>query len=182
MARVPYLSKEDLGPDDQVLLERPVNIFRALVNSPQGARAFARHGTYLLGRSRLDRRLRELAILQVGYSARSPYEFSHHVEIGRQNGVTDDDIRAIADESAGRQTALAALDRAVLSAARQLTTDISLDDATFAILKDALEPDQLVDLFLTIAYYNGVVRVLSALEVDVEDEYAKYLDEFPLPN
>ncbi len=84
MARVPYLTQEDLEPDDRVLLDRPVNIFRALVNSPNGARAFARHGLYLLNRSKLDPRLRELAIIQVGYVTKSRYEYSHHVEIGRQ--------------------------------------------------------------------------------------------------
>ena len=103
MARVPYLTRDDLEPDDRVLLDRPANIFRALVNSPKGARAFARHGNYILSRSKLDPRLRELAIIQVGYSTNSPYEYAHHVEIGRQNGVSDDDLRAIDQESAGGQ-------------------------------------------------------------------------------
>ena len=180
MARVPYLNQEDLDEDDRVLLERPGNIFRALVHSPKGARAFARHGAYLLGRSKLEPRLRELAIIQVGYATNSRYEYSHHVEIGRQNGVSDDDIRAIADETAGRETSLAPLDRAVLRAARELTADVSLSDETFAVLEAALDRERLVDLFLTISFYNGVVRTLAALQVDVEDRYLPYLDEFPL--
>jgi alkylhydroperoxidase family enzyme len=181
MARVPYLTKEDLEPDDRVLLDRPANIFRALVNSPGGARAFARHGSYLLGRSKLAPRLRELAILQVGYSARSPYEYSHHIEIGRQAGLSDDDIRAIASETAGKKTHLNDLERAVLRAARDLTAEIAISDETFAVLEENLESSHLVDLVLTIAYYNGVVRILSALEVDVEDQYLPLLTEFPLP-
>ena len=180
MARVPYLTQDDLEPDDRVLLDRPANIFRALVNSPKGARAFARHGSYLLDRSTLDPRLRELAILQVGYVTKSAYEYTHHVELGRQNGLSDDDIRAVAAETEGRETALGALERAVLSAARRLTADLSLDNATFATLEAELERPALIDLFLTIAFYNGVVRVLAALEVDVEDAYLPYLDEFPL--
>ena len=180
MARVPYLTPDDLEPDDRVLLERPANIFRALVNSPRGARAFARHGSYLLNRSALDPRLRELAILQVGYLTKSAYEYSHHVEIGRQNGLSDDDIRAVADETAGRETSLGVVERAVLAAARQLTANVALSDETFATLAAALDRPALVDLFLTIAFYNGVVRVLAALEVDVEDAYLPYLDQFPL--
>jgi len=35
MARVPYLNEDDLEEDDKVLLARPANIFRALVNSPK---------------------------------------------------------------------------------------------------------------------------------------------------
>jgi alkylhydroperoxidase family enzyme len=180
MARVPYLTQDDLEPDDRVLLDRPVNIFRALVNSPKGARAFARHGSYLLGRSELDPRLRELAIIQVGYVTRSAYEYSHHIEIGRQAGLSDDDIRAIAEETAGRKTDLSELERAVLHAARDLTTDITLADETFATLDAALDRADLIDLFLTISFYNGVVRTLAALQIDVEEHYLGYLKEFPL--
>jgi hypothetical protein len=39
----------------------------------------------------------------------------------------------------------------------------------------------LTDLFITIAYYNGLVRLMAALQIDVEDEYLAYLDDFPLP-
>ena len=52
--------------------------------------------------SKLDPRLRELAILQVGWLARSPYEWSHHVKLGHDFGVTDDDIRALIDDTAGK--------------------------------------------------------------------------------
>ena len=34
---------------------------------------------------------------------------------------------------------------------------------------------------LTIAFYNGVVRLLASLQIDVEDKYLGYLEEFPLP-
>jgi hypothetical protein len=34
---------------------------------------------------------------------------------------------------------------------------------------------------LTIGFYNGVVRILATMQIDVEDGYQKYLDEFPLP-
>ncbi len=34
---------------------------------------------------------------------------------------------------------------------------------------------------LTISFYNAVVRVLATLQIDVEDDYLQYLDEFPLP-
>ena len=76
----------------------------ALVHSPDGLRSSCALGHFIRHNSRLDPRLRELAILQVGYLERSAYEYSHHVEIGRDFGVSDDDIRAIADETEGRAT------------------------------------------------------------------------------
>ncbi len=180
MARVPYLNEDDLEEDDKVLLARPANIFRALVNSPKGARAFARHGNYILSRSKLDKRLRELAIIQVGYSANAPYEYSHHLEIGKQNGVSDDDIRAIAEESAGSKSSLGELERAVLSAAREITNDVSLSDEPFAVLEAGLNTEELVDLILAISFYNGASRTLNALQIDVEEPYLGLLEKVPL--
>lgn len=181
MARVPYLTKSDLQPGDQELLAREITLNRALVNSPNAARAFSRLGGFIRSKSRLDPRLREMAILQVGYLTRSKYEYSHHVKIGRDFGVSDDDLRAIAEESAGRESGLEPLACAVLSAAREMTTGLTVSDETFAALQSGLDNECLTDLVMTISFYNGVVRLLATLQVDVEDEYLQYLDEFPLP-
>jgi alkylhydroperoxidase family enzyme len=137
---------------------------------------------YIRFHSKLDPRLREMAILQVGYSSGSPYEYSHHIKIGREFGVTDADIRAIAAETNGEVTSLAPLDRAVLRAARELTAQPALSDETFAELSKGLDRERLVDLLLTISFYTGVVRLLAALQIDVEADYQHYLEEFPLPS
>ncbi|MFP6749763.1 MAG: carboxymuconolactone decarboxylase family protein [Alphaproteobacteria bacterium] len=181
MARIPYLDVDDLAAEDRDLLKRDINLHRALVHSPGGARHFGALGSYIRFGSKLDPRLRELAILQVGYLTGSEYEYSHHLKIGRDFGVSDDDIRAMITESKGRNSGLPQLDRAVLRAAREMTEDLKISDATFAKLKKHLSAELLVDLTMVIAFYNGVVRLLGSLEIDVEDSYAPYLEEFPLP-
>jgi alkylhydroperoxidase family enzyme len=181
MARVPYLDQQDLAAEHRDLLKRNVNIFRALANSPDGARAFHGVGQFIRFKSRLDPRLRELAILMVGYVTRSPYEWSHHVEIGKRFGVSDADIRALMDEAEGRPSELEPLAKAVLRAAAEMTRDLAISDATFAELRASLDNECTVDLVITIAFYNAVVRVLAGLQIDVEDGYRHYLDEFPLP-
>jgi len=62
-----------------------------------------------------------------------------------------------------------------------MTNDLKLSDATYAELKQHMNAETLVELVVAIAFYNGVVRLLSALQIDVEDDYKHYLDEFPLP-
>ncbi|MBN8909903.1 MAG: carboxymuconolactone decarboxylase family protein, partial [Rhodospirillales bacterium] len=119
MARVPYLEKTDLAEADQDLLNRPIWLFKALVNSPKAARAFSGLGGYIRYGSKLDPRLRELAILQVGWLARSPYEWSHHVKLGFDFGVTEADVHALIDDTAGKPTELDPLARTVLRAARE---------------------------------------------------------------
>jgi alkylhydroperoxidase family enzyme len=60
-------------------------------------------------------------------------------------------------------------------------TDLAVSDATFATLSRHLKRDTVVDLIVTIGFYCGVVRILASLQIDVEDDYAPYLERFPLP-
>lgn len=180
MARVPYLDRKDLAPEYQDMPRMKSNITRVLANSPRGARHVAGIGMYLRHESRLDARLRELAILQVGYTTGSAYEYAHHVDVALSFGVSEADIRAIAAESAGRESSLEPLARAVLQAARDMTQRLSLGDETFATLSEALDTESLIDLLIAIGEYNGMVRIMAALQVDLEPEYAGYLERFPL--
>jgi alkylhydroperoxidase family enzyme len=181
MARVPYLDKPDLAPEHQDLLAREINLFRAMAHTPNGLRAFAALGEFIRFQSRLDPRLREMAILQVGYLSRSVYEYTHHIKIGRDFGVSDNDIRAIAADTAGRPTSLDPLTRAVLRAAREMTQNLTVSDETFAALRKGLDHERLTDLVLMIAFYNAVVRFLATMQIDNEPEYQRLLAEFPLP-
>jgi alkylhydroperoxidase family enzyme len=181
MARLPYLDKSDLAPENQDLLKRMITLHRALVHSPNAARAFGGLGQFIRHKSRLDPRLRELAILQVGWLARAPYEWSHHVKIGREFGVKDEDIRGLIDETEGRASKLEPLAKLVLKGAREMTLDGEMSKATFDALRKDLDNERIVDLVVTIGFYNAVVRVLASLEIDVEPDYQPYLEEFPLP-
>ena len=106
MARLPYLEPDQVAPEYRDMLKRNTNLHKLLVNSPDMARAFNGLGNYIRFKSKLDPRLREMAILQVGWLERSEYEFTHHVKIGKEFGVTDDDIKALMDETAGKTTSL----------------------------------------------------------------------------
>lgn len=181
MARLPYLDREDLASENQDLLARNINLYRAMAHSPNALRRQQALGRYIRFESKLEPRLRELAILQVGYLTRTVYEYTHHVKIAQEFGVTPDDIRAVAAETEGRTTHLDPLARTVLRAAREMAEKVDLSDETFAALKAELSSEHLIDLLMTIAFYCGIVRFLSAMRIDNEPEYNKILDEFPLP-
>ena len=182
MARLKYLDKTDLAEKDQDLLARNINLFRALVHSPNAARAFSGLGGFIRHKSKADPRLRELAILQVGWLAKSPYEWSHHVKIGYDFGVTDDDIQALIDDTAGKPTKLDETTRLVLKLAREMTLDGGGSEATFTALGTKMSSELLLDLTMTIAFYNAVVRMLATLQIDVVPDYMPYLEKYPLPN
>ena len=104
------------------------------------------------------------------------------MEIGKRFGVSDADILAVIEEAEGRHSDLEPLARTVLRAAAEMTRDLAVSGATFAKLRASLDNERTVDLVVTIAFYNAVVRVLASLQIDVEDEYQRYLSEFPLPS
>ena len=87
MARVPYLDKSDLAPEDQVLLKRNITLHRALAHSPNGLRAFGGLGEFIRHKSRLDPRLRELAKgLSPTIDARAPWESGYQLaRLGDRN-------------------------------------------------------------------------------------------------
>lgn len=181
MARIPSLTRDDLPPEHQDLLQRDIELHRVLANSPGAARAFGGLGMFIRHQSRLDPRLRELAILQIGWLARSPYEWSHHVKIGHGFGVTNPDIAAIATETDGGTSGLEPAARLVLRGAREIWEGPGMSAATFEALRPHLDAERLTDLTVVVAFYCGVVRLLATLAIEVEPDYAPYLAEFPLP-
>ena len=180
MARLPYLEKSDLAPDDQDLLKREITLFKAMVHSPNAARAFQGLGGFIRHKSRLDSRLREIAILAVGWITQAPYEWSHHVKIGQEFGVSEDDIRGLIAECEGKPNGIEPVAKLIIRAAREMTEKLAVSDATFAELKQSFDNERLTDLVITMAFYNAVVRYLGTMRIDVEPEYQPYLDKFPL--
>ena len=180
MARLPYLEKKDLAPANQDLLAREITLFKCMTHSPNAARAFQGLGGFIRHKSGLDARLREIAILAVGWITQAPYEWSHHVKIGQDFGVTESDIRGVMAACDGKPNELEPIARLIIEAAREMTTDLAVSDATFAALQKAFNNEHLTDLVITMAFYNAVVRYLGTMRIDVEPDYQPYLDKFPM--
>lgn len=180
MARLPYLEPDQVAPEYRDMLKRNTNLHKLLVNSPDMARAFSGLGGYIRFKSKLDPRLRELAILQVGWLEKSEYEFTHHVKIGKEFGVTDEDIKGLMAETEGKPSQLEPLAKAVLRGAREMVRDLAMSEATFAEIKKDLTDEHMTDLVLTIAFYCAVVRVLATMQIDNEPQYKEVLRQYPL--
>jgi alkylhydroperoxidase family enzyme len=176
MARVRLLSKSDLPAADADVFERDSNLYAALAHSPDLARAIRALGKAISGKSHIEPRLRELAIVQVSYLAHAPYIYSHHLEIGLRNGVSEADLAAVA----GKDEGLDPLARLVLNAAREITTAIVVSDATLAALKAYWDERQLVEFIATVGFYNAMSRFTASLQLDIEAQYLPFLARFPI--
>src|SRR4029077_7971825 len=181
MARLPYLEADQVAPEYRDMLKRNTNLHKLLVNSPDMARAFSGIGGYIRFKSKLDPRLRELAILQVGWMEKSEYEITHHVKMGKYFGVTNDDIQGMMAETEGKPSTLEPLAKAVLRGAREMVRELAMSDATFAEIRRELSDEHMVDLVVTIAFYCAVVRVLATMKMDNEPYYKEVLKQYPIP-
>ena len=96
------------------------NALSTFAHHPALAKAFLRFNVHLLMSSTLPPRIRELAILRVAHRRDCAYEWSHHVRMAKEEGITDDQIDAVrnfAGEGAGR---FDPFDRAVITAVDEI--------------------------------------------------------------
>jgi alkylhydroperoxidase family enzyme len=64
-------------------------------------------------------------------------------------------------------------ERAVMALAKESTEKVQVSDATWAAATQHLDERQLVELTLTIAWYNSGVRIMGLLDVDLEDSHRR---------
>lgn len=195
MVRFPYIDMETLDPirDDPSPYNPDWisghNIHRAMAHHPEALRVFwPRIGTWIRGKSILEPRLRELAIIQASYVTACGYEFSHHVHYAATVGVTREDVLAIIAETNGEQSGLNQLERNVIKAVRDLTVDLQIDDAACSYLEGQLGRVRFIELVLVTSYYNHIIRLVTALQIGVEGGEASesalvsYLESYAPPH
>jgi alkylhydroperoxidase family enzyme len=180
MARLPFVDRAAL-PSGFAELPLHQNFQRVYANSPSGTRAFMGTTGEIRKRSALSPRLRELAVLEVGFIAKSPYVFTHHVKAGLEAGVTSDDVRALATQGPGALDRFNALERDVIEVAGAMTAGVQCAAETFERLRAQLGSTIVMDLLFVVGHYIGMAVLLRTLDVELEDDYKKYLKEYPLP-
>src|SRR5438128_1883198 len=72
-------------------------IYQAFAHSPEVMPRIIALGETLRGQSKLDRKTQELTILRTAQQTQSAYEWSHHLVSGRRVGVTEEQLKTVAD-------------------------------------------------------------------------------------
>lgn len=139
------------------------NALSTLAHHPALAKAFLRFNVHLLTSSTLPPRIRELAILRVAHRRQSAYEWSHHVRMAKEEGVTEDQIAA-----AQRGEGLDAFDQAVITGVDELDEKSELSDHTWATLGERLNDQQRMDFVFTVGCYALLAMAFNTFGVQPE--------------
>jgi 4-carboxymuconolactone decarboxylase len=141
------------------------NVLSTLVNHPALTKAFLRFNIHLLYSSTLPPRIRELVILRVAHRRDCAYEWAHHVNLAKREGMSDDEIAAVRrGESADR------FDRAVLTGVDELDEKSQLSDETWATLGERFDDRQRMDYVFTVGSYIMLAMALNTFGVQLEHQ------------
>jgi 4-carboxymuconolactone decarboxylase len=144
-----------------------LNIFRTLAHQPKLLKRFNLLGGAFLAHGVLPAREREIVILRVGWNCRSVYEFGQHTLIGRDAGLTDDEIAALATTRAGGSWK--ADDEALIALADEICGDDCAGEATFDALRRRWNDAEMVELVALVGFYRMVSGFLNTMGVQPED-------------
>jgi alkylhydroperoxidase family enzyme len=63
------------------------------------------------------------------------------------------------------------VERSVMRLAKESTVNVDVSDSCWAAAAQHLDDKQMVELALTIAWYNSGVRIMGMLDIDLEESY-----------
>jgi 4-carboxymuconolactone decarboxylase len=162
MALLPYGSEESVRKAAVKL-----NVARMIGNSEAAAKPFAKMANALVMKTKLDPKLREIAILRTAKVSRSVYEWTQHVPMAKHVGVTDAQIAAM--DNWQEASCFNELERTVLRFTDEVALNVKGSRETVEALKKSLDATEIVELILSIGFWGMVARLLETTEVDLEE-------------
>lgn len=145
-----------------------LNVLGTFAHHPELAQAYFTLNGHVLMTTTLSERQRELLVLRVAAVRKSGYEWAQHVFVGRDVGLTDEEIGRVAY---GPDAPFwSALDSALLRAVDELIADGGIGESTFAALTAELDVKQVLDVICTVGTYETLARVFASLEVEIDED------------
>ena len=175
--RIPPLPPEEWGNDVKSFLEAVPpridrrlgdnNIFPTFARHPELFRAWLPFAGVLLTAGKLSGRDRELLILRVAVLCESSYEWGQHVRISLEGGIERGTIDRVLEgpdaEGWSQQEA------GLLRAADELHEDSRISDATWQILAETYDTEQLIEATMVIGHYHMLAFALNSFGVELDE-------------
>ena len=180
MALVPLPEKEDMDPADLPALETGLAAFGHMLHTWQAVAnvpgLFSKYFPYLrmlTGPGPLDQRIKEITAVQVAILNHCRYTVSHRCFSAQGKGVTEEELVKIA---ANDFQSFSEAERLALEFTRAVTLDVpattaaesatGIDETLRERVREAFEPEQLVELLMSISLWNAIARFHRILNLD----------------
>jgi len=139
------------------------HLYKVLLNSPDIAQGWESLLTAVRNRSSLPASLKELMILRVAVLNRAQYEFDAHRPHAINAGVSEEQIQLIQQDKI--TAGFTPLEILVMEFTDAMTRDIQVPDTLYSSVKAHFNDREILEVVTTIAAYNMVSRLLTALHV-----------------
>jgi alkylhydroperoxidase family enzyme len=170
MARIPYPDLAKASPEVREMLARlpaQANIFNMMAHAETCVKPVMKLGGTLLGKLKLDAKLRELCLLHAVRLEGGEYEWVQHVPIALDLGCTRAQIDAL---EAGNDAAdcFDARERAALRFTREVVADAKASEAALRAARAHLSDREIVELILMAGFYIMLARLTETLGVETD--------------
>jgi alkylhydroperoxidase family enzyme len=171
-ARIAPLERDQWTPEIQRVLDpndagRPVaNVYGTYIYSIGMDVPRRRVSEHIRNDTTLSNWQLELLLVRIGVLGRSEYEWAVHSRAARRAGMEDADIERIV---AGPGAAgIDPVDDALLRATDEMYRDDYISDETWAMLDDAFDTQQLLDVLTTIGGYRMFAMAINTFGVQLD--------------
>ncbi len=170
--RIEPLLEKDWSEDQKEVLQpfaernQLLNIYTTLGHNADALKSFLTWGSFVLRRTSLPARERELVICRVGYCCRAGYEWAQHSRLGKREGLTDDELERI--KRGPDAEGWSEPDRYLLEAVDELLTDCFISDDTWQALFIVFSQQKCMDLTFIVGHYTQVCMILNTFGVQLD--------------
>ncbi|MBL7496365.1 carboxymuconolactone decarboxylase family protein [Frankia sp. CNm7] len=150
--------------------DRPMsmNTLGTLAHHPALSQAFFTFNGHVIMATTLSERQRELLVLRVATLRQSAYEWAQHLYMGRDAGLTDEEIARI---SWGPDAPFwTPLESALLRAVDELVADGAISQPTWDVLASDLDAQQLLDVIFTVGAYETIAWMMRSFDLALDPE------------
>ena len=172
-ARVPLVASDTqdpiVGPIFGGIKSRggePLNMHRAVANAPKIFKAYVDMAITLRTAAITPRADRELIILRTAQLGGGEYEFAQHRPMAMSCGITVAQLDAL--KAWKTSTLFSDKQRALLAYTDGMVSPQGVDNATYAALERFYNPQEIVELTVTSAFYGAVSQITRSLAVQLE--------------
>jgi 4-carboxymuconolactone decarboxylase len=144
-----------------------INVSATLAHNPVVSRAVYGSAGVILHEGTLVPRLRELAILRMGWNCQAVYEFGQHTLFGRAAGLSEEEIWFVTRPLSHGSWSPA--DKAILQLVDDLYTDDCVSDATWSEASQHFTPSEVMEFIAAAGCYRMVSGLLNSCGVALDE-------------